>query len=399
MQFVITDQLRPGMRLAKPIYNKLGVLLYDRENELTEQAISSISNFGLIGLYILEPAEPAPPITEEELEFERFQTMYMFKLKEELDRIFSGKTTQSLHSLVQTIILRYGHLDHKFNFTQTLRSTDDYIYKHSLNVAILSVMIGSVMHLDHERMEALVLAALLHDIGMFRLPESVAGKSSKDYSMDDIEVINKCMQDGYRFLQPENNPNEFPEQALRILGQVNHHFYHPYFPTDFSGKWSPLARILQVANEYDTLTAMNIGYEPATELNAILFLRRHNNYYDPTVVRALTEAIHIVPRASCVELSNGEKALVLEENPDNFMSPVVLLFSTNEVIDLVNQKPGEELEIIDNMHSLDHRIPFDEETLQQFRTDANLTRTLFRINMKRKEKERRAKNRAKNKSV
>ena len=62
MQFFPVTQLKTGMRLAKPIYNKSGVLLYDREHELTENAISSINNFGLIGLYILEPAEPAPPI-------------------------------------------------------------------------------------------------------------------------------------------------------------------------------------------------------------------------------------------------------------------------------------------------------------------------------------------------
>lgn len=392
MQFVKTNQLKAGMRLAKPIYNKLGVLLYDRENELTKQAVSSIQNFGLIGLYILEPAEPAPPISEEELEFERFQTMYMFRLKDELDAIFAGKTTQSLQKLVQTIILRYGHLDHKFAFNQTLRSTDDYTYKHSLNVAILCAMIGSVMHLDNERMESLVLAALLHDMAMFRVPTTILEKSRREYTQEDIAIINNCLQESYNFLQPDNNPNDFPEQALRILAQATHHYYHPNYPQDYTGKWSPLVRILQVANEYDALTAMNIGQEPASEVAAIQYLRQYPDYYDPTVIRALTEAIQIVPRACCVELSNGEKALVLEENHTNFMKPIILLFSTNEVIDLENQEPGRHLEIVDNMKTMDNRISFDEDTLRQFHTDANLTRSLFKINMRRKEKERRAKN-------
>lgn len=392
MQFVRTNQLKAGMRLAKPIYNKLGVLLYDRENELTEHAISSISNFGLIGLYILEPAEPAPPISEEELEFERFQTMYMFRLKDELDALFAGKTTQSLHNLVQTIILRYGHLDHKFAFNQNLRSTDDYTYKHSLNVAILCAMIGSVMHLDSERMEALVLAALLHDIGMLRVPADILEKPRREYTTEDIAVINKHFQDANQLLVPDNNPNDFPELALRVLAQITNGFYHPNYPIEFNGKWSPLTRILQVANEYDALTAMNIGHEPATEVATIKFLRQHPDYYDPTVIRALTEAIQIVPRASCVLLSNGEKALVLEENFENFMAPIVLVFSTNEAIDLEHQETDVHLEILDNMKTLDNRISFDEETLRQFHTDANLTRTLFKINMKRKEKERRRKN-------
>ena len=78
MQFVKTADLKPGMRLAKPIYNKMGVLLYERDTLLTIQGINSIENFGLIGIFILEPAEPVPPLSKEDLQFEQFQTIYMF---------------------------------------------------------------------------------------------------------------------------------------------------------------------------------------------------------------------------------------------------------------------------------------------------------------------------------
>ena len=50
MRFVRTDDLTKGMRLAKPVYNRNGVLLYDRNTKLTKQGINSIQNFGLIGI-------------------------------------------------------------------------------------------------------------------------------------------------------------------------------------------------------------------------------------------------------------------------------------------------------------------------------------------------------------
>ena len=87
MQFVEIKDLKPGMRLAKPIYNKLGVMLYDRNSFLTAAGIKSIENFGLIGLFILEPAEPLPPVSQEDLEFEKFQIVYMFRVKEIMDRL------------------------------------------------------------------------------------------------------------------------------------------------------------------------------------------------------------------------------------------------------------------------------------------------------------------------
>ena len=64
MIFVKSEDLKYGMRLAKPIYNKTGVLLYERNTRLTLQGIESVKNFGLLGLYILEPAEPVPPMSE-----------------------------------------------------------------------------------------------------------------------------------------------------------------------------------------------------------------------------------------------------------------------------------------------------------------------------------------------
>ena len=60
MHFVKTEELKTGMRLARPIYNKKSILLFDRNSLLSVQAIESIRNFGLIGVYVLEPAEPLP---------------------------------------------------------------------------------------------------------------------------------------------------------------------------------------------------------------------------------------------------------------------------------------------------------------------------------------------------
>ena len=137
MQFVKTADLKPGMRLAKPIYNKMGVLLYERDTLLTMQGINSIENFGLIGIFILEPAEPVPPLSREDLEFEQFQTIYVFKLKENMDRLQANQAPVSLSDLVRDIQTHYGSLDHKLNFAQNLRSSADFVYKHSISVGIL----------------------------------------------------------------------------------------------------------------------------------------------------------------------------------------------------------------------------------------------------------------------
>lgn len=387
MQFVKSEHLSAGMRLAKPIYNKMGVLLYERETELTQQSIISIRNFGLIGIYILEPAEPAPPLTTEDIDFERFQTIHMFRLKDDMDAIKAGRQPSNLKTLVPMIIKNYGSLDHKFFFNQNIRSTSDYIYKHALNVAILCAMMSSHLHYDHEKREAVVAAALLTHIGLLDVPTSIAEKGSSQYTLEEMQNISTHLTDGYQLFFPQDNPYDLPDRALRILNQTTSFYFHPNFPQPTQTKWLPEAKMIQVATQYDHLTSMHLDREPLSEIAAFMFLSAHQNYYDKGMVSVLTDCIHIVPKGACVELSNGEKGMVVESNSKNIMAPIVLLFSNNKLYDLEQPATARKMQIVDLMKTMDNRIHIDEETLKHFKTDPLLQKTMDLIRTKKKNKE------------
>lgn len=383
MLFVKTDDLKVGMRLAKPVYNKQGVLLYERESTLSAQAVVSIQNFGLIGLYILEPAEPAPPISDEEIEFERFQTIYMFRLKEVLESIEQGEVPKTLNILAETILKEFGNLNHKFPFSQNLRSGEDWNYKHSLNVAILSAMICRQLNLNHESGIAVVTAALVHDLGMEHLPREIRCKGEMSYTDADISAIEKCLQLTIEHLKAAGNSGNIPELCFRILSQTNHMFYHPRYPKHSRINWSVYSMILVVANAYDNLTAMSLSQDPISDISAIRYLKEYPDYYDAKVVAALTSSICLIPVGSCVELSNGQTGLVLEDNDNDFMSPVVLQFSNNRVINLEDPAMANKYQIVDTMKTMDNRIKIDKESLKHFTADARLIAELEKIRRQR----------------
>ena len=211
MLFVKVDELKPGMRLGKPIYNKNGVLLYDRDTKLTMQAIYGIKNFRLLGLYILEPAEPVPPMSEDDINFERFQTMAVFSIREDLDLIDSGKKDKGLDWLCSLIIKNYGDLNHKINFVQSLRSSEDYIYKHVLNVAILSAIIAGQMGFPVGRINLLVKSAILHDIGALKLQQL---PDAEDLDDGTKEVVKKNTQETLA------RYGDLDEEVLRLITQM-----------------------------------------------------------------------------------------------------------------------------------------------------------------------------------
>ena len=356
MKFVKTEDLKIGMRLAKPIYNNKGVLLYDRNSKLTQQGIESVRNFKLIGLYVLEPAEPLPPMSEEDLEFEKFQMVAVYSVQDELKSLKENGKLLKIHNLSDSIIRSYGRLDHKINFIQNLRSPADFVYKHSLNVAILTAMIMNKLNARNEEKNEAVIAAVLHDVGKLSVDPSlivseelddVQKKQIRYEEADGVNLIEKAFvaspnikrivaQTQKKLAALEDG--EQPDTAKTLLG----------------------TKALMVAEMYDRMTAINSAGEPQSEVAVLKLLFAHPEFFDRQAVDALVRSINFLAEGCCVELSNGEKALVIAPNRDDILRPTVLCFSTNTIVDLAQTMLYSELEIVDIMKTFDNRYVMEE---------------------------------------
>lgn len=359
MLFVKTNDLKQGMRLAKPIYNKKGVLLYGRDTRLTEQGIASIKNFGLIGIYILEPAEPLPPMTDDDIEFERFQTMAVFSIREDLQAVINRQEPKNLYKMADLIMSTYGKEKKKINFHQNLRSPSDYVYKHSLNVAILCVLIAKAMNESNAEIRELVIAALLHDLGLLLVNEKVA--CSDEPSQEDKDNIKRAIMEGYNLL----DYIDISQNVKRNISVIQRMAYD-LGSNIYEGREKNLsisAKILMLADIYDKMTAMKLDVEPTSEFIAIKRLLA-DAAVDDKVVKALTSVINILVPGVCVELTNGEKGLVLSENEQNILKPVVLGFNNNRIYILENT--NETLQIKDIMKTMDNRTIIDKKILEEY---------------------------------
>ncbi|NLG03835.1 MAG: HD domain-containing protein [Clostridia bacterium] len=365
MLFIRQEDLKTGMRLAKPIYNKKGVLLYERNSKLTTQGIESIKNFGLIGIYILEPAEPLPPMTQDDIEFERFQTMCVFSIQEELMFIQEKGKYTKLPFLADTIIRSYGVLDRKINFVQNLRSSEDYVYKHSLNVAILCALIGHQMNMRREELSDTICAAVIHDIGKLNIPPEIMKKGK---NLTDQEAVSVRHFEYSALDMIDQACRVFSPSIKRIVQQafVQRDNYINQKPVDLS-KVIRGAKILIVAEAFDTMTAMNYNEEPASEVKALRELMQNPEIYDEQVVDALIKSVNFLAEGCSVELSNGEKGLVLAANENDILKPMILLFRDNSIIDLRQQLIYDDLEIKDIMKTLDNRNIMDQNTINALR--------------------------------
>ena len=301
MIFVKSDDLKTGMRIARPIYNKNGVLLYERNSKLTVQGMNSIKNFGLLGIFVLEPAEPVPPMTKDDIEFERFQTMCVFSIQEELDQIIRNSRYAKIQTIVANIIKNYGHLDRKISFQQNLRSKEDYFYKHALNVAILCAMIAHMMKASVSEQLDAVTAAVVHDIGKLSAPKSLMMQDK--WTEAEREQMRNAEVAGFGKLEHvfATNPNI---KRICVQAQNNLDNLQRGRVTDLN-KMVTGAKILSVAEVFDTMTAVQLDRERQSEIAAFKHLLRNPRYFDETVVNALCNSVKLLVPGVSVELNTG----------------------------------------------------------------------------------------------
>ena len=350
MQFIESENLKTGMRLARPIYNKKGVLLFERDSRLTSQTIESVKNFGLLGVYVLDAAEPLPPMSEEDLEFERFQISTGFSIQDELEKILETKHETRVDSIAALILKNYGHLDGRVTFYQNLRSRDDYISRHCLNTAIFCAMITHAMNIRVDEQLQIMYAAITHDLGKLNVPHTVLfGPADNEKCREEIqqareaglEVLETAFRDGITI-------KRICGQALRAQSMAAE-------GTGAStAKMLMGAKILLVADRYDEMTAMSLHGTSESEVKAVRELIDHPELYDPGVVKALLRCVNVLFPGVSVVLSTGEKALVVTENQEDVLRPMVLTFGDNTLLDLASSD-NRDIQVVDVMKTLDNR--------------------------------------------
>lgn len=361
MRFIRTDDLQKGMRLAKPVYNRNGVLLYDRNTKLTKQGINSIQNFGLIGIYILEPTEPLPPMTEEDIEFERFQTMSVFGIKEDLQNLNKGKNVANINNMINIIIKNFAKKSYKANFQQNHRSCDDYIYKHSLSVAILSTLMCERLEIPYEDMKNVVFAALIHDVGKLNIPSGINVK--KELSVEEENIVLTQEKLGIKSITGFDVSVINPEVKKLVVQKFE--LQNPNMDIEEMDTYPLAARILQAAEEYDGLTAMKLGEDPVSDIIAIRRMEA-SDIYGESIMNALIDSLKILTPGVCIELSNGATGIVIKGNDKEVFKPMVLCFNDNQLYDFEQNNVRNTIHIKDALKTLDKRVKIDAEIIDEY---------------------------------
>jgi HD-GYP domain-containing protein (c-di-GMP phosphodiesterase class II) len=316
MRLVEINQVKPGMVLAQPIYhfNDGKVLLYDNV-ELKKSYISRLKELKYTHIYIKDVDDPIK--NEELLEPVRHETKVKATvvLKDTIAAYYQTKKADftNLQTVVSEMIDEiFNNKDVFYNLVD-IRTYDTYTYSHSVNVCVLSLIVGTILHLNRNDLEILGVGAILHDIGKMFIENEILNKPG---SLDtkEFEKIKTHTSKGYEFLKGKISISYL---SAHIAYQHHERIDGSGYPRGLTAaQIHRFAKIVAVTDVYDAMTAQRVYRDAMPSYLVMEELRGGSNTkYDHLVVDLLGKVVAPYFVGSTVLLNNGEKVLVTRISP------------------------------------------------------------------------------------
>ena len=249
--------------------------------------------------------------------------------------------SRAVSSIVRDIIDRnVGLVD---VFAQVAKAT--YIYRHAVNVAALSVLIGRQFGYTSRQLRELGLGALLHDFGKVCLGTNMGIPKNK-IKGEDLERFKEHPTFGAILVQ-----NTDPTLQAERLAILHHHEWQngQGYPQNLKGDNQPptragersnsmihrYAEIISVAEAYDNLVNGNgevpRPLNPADALGMILSFSHKR--FNQAVCHAFSQIVSLYPTGSMVQVRKssafgleGYYAVIKEQGPDP-AHPILILYA------------------------------------------------------------------------
>ncbi len=218
MQKVLVERLQPGMILGREVHNERGDTLLVRGVALTSQYIERMRQYGYYAVFvrdgIADDVEPPDILSQKvrSLTFRHLQDVFAIAesaaaIQDENDRkealaslpTASQPLFASLYRDVEKIVDEVTKAKTVSGLV-SLKTHDNYTFEHSLDVAVVGVMLGQRLSLSSRDLHQLALGCLCHDIGKLVVPESILNKPAR-LSADEFAVVQRHPQAGYEIVQ------------------------------------------------------------------------------------------------------------------------------------------------------------------------------------------------------
>lgn len=342
------------MKIDQAIVDRMDRTLIARGAVLNTYLIESLKKLGICGVYIREGEEDPeeqqkeenlPPIVRNHIAKLRTQDPSKVKLSESVkQRVSEGvqylynntsseQFANTTNSITNDLMKAINDNDAIAVDINTLKTSDEYTFKHSVDVATMSMIIAKKQGLKQDDVYNIGIAGLLHDMGKSKIPLEILNKPAK-LTDEEFTIMKRHPILGYEIL---NEKKEFPKEISLAVLQHHEKMNGKGYPMGMtSDKIIHYAKILAVADVYDALVTARPYKKAFSQRTAVEMIMSMTEELDITAMRSFLGSVILYPVDSTVQLSNGENARVVKNNPESVLRPTVVGLTSGNVYDLAN---------------------------------------------------------------
>ncbi len=347
---------QPGMLIDQSIIDRAGRVLIARHTALEDFHLDALKKMGIGGIYIREGEEDEVPVgsdqkpqlspaIQQKYESIKVNDPAKVNISESVrNRVSQGVQylyqdtnspdfTSASQSITDDLMKAIADNDAVAVDISALKVSDEYTFKHSVDVATMSMIVGRKYGLDDKQVYDIGITGLLHDIGKSKIPNEVLNKAGK-LTDEEFALMKQHSVFGYRILEDKEDISDEIK-----LGVIQHH-------EKTNGKGYPMqvcadqiclfARIISISDIYDALVTERPYKKPFSPRDAVEMIMSMTGELDIDIMRCFIESIILYPVGTDVELSNGETARVVENIPHSVLRPKVMGLTSGRVYDLTN---------------------------------------------------------------
>lgn len=348
--FVRTRQLQAGAIIDQAIVDRTGRILIARGTTLDDYLIEALLKMGITSIYTREGEEDPE---DENVSIETLETIEKLKVpdrakvqlsesvkarvSEGIQYLYSNTSTDSFsdtaNNIANDLMKAITDNDAIAIDINTLKVSDEYTFKHSVDVATMAMVIARKHGMKEKEVFEIGVSGLLHDLGKSQIPLEILNKAGR-LTEEEFAIMKQHSVFGYRILNGKNNVS----QTIK-LGVLQHHekISGQGYPLGLNeNQICPYAKILSVADVYDALVTERPYKKAFSQQDAIELIMSMTPDLDITVIESFLKSMILYPVGTTVQLSNGEKARVVENDSIYILRPKVVGLKSGKIYDLGN---------------------------------------------------------------
>jgi HD-GYP domain-containing protein (c-di-GMP phosphodiesterase class II) len=303
MRYVNIEMVESGQYLGRTIFASNGAILLSDGVQLTVYMINTLRRIGVTMIYFkeayLNDVEIVDIVSEEN------KRLVMKRMGETFDSLRSGKEFSTKNISVSIDRMIEDVIKNKEVLVQLsdIRTKDNEMYVHAMNVCTISALIGINMGLTQQQVKELAIGALLHDVGKIELITDDASPDLKRHHT-------------WRGFELLKNKREFSLLIAHVAFQHHETLNGEGIPRKLEGEQIHIyAKIVAVANIFDNLLYNPVDgkrmlpHDACEQMMALAGTR-----IDHEVLIHFLRTVSIYPTGSSVRLSTKESGVVVGQH-------------------------------------------------------------------------------------